>query len=121
MLASQKIVQLVEKLRCMRAKDGVPTAEANQQTCRPRPHTTHYSSIERSIHRNGATRLKPKNGNPMVQGGPEAILTNELQLGMKRDANDALKGPLYPQSLNLETSHARPVVGLTEKSLLMWA
>ena len=35
MLASQKIVQLVEKLRCMRAKDGVPTAEANQQTCRP--------------------------------------------------------------------------------------
>ena len=54
-------------------------------------------------------------------GGPEAILTNELQHGMKRDANDALKGPLYPQSLNLETSHARPVVGLTEKSLLMWA
>jgi len=66
-LASQKIVQLWKSYDACAPKMVCPQPKRNNRPA-DRPHTTHYSSIERSIHRNGATRLKPKNGNPIVQG-----------------------------------------------------
>jgi hypothetical protein len=115
-----KISAAVEKSRRMRAKDAVPTSRGEPKTCRPAAYNALL--VYRAFYPpRWGDSPQTKEWKSDCAGWPEAILINEVLLGMKHDANGALQGPLYPQSPNLEISYARPVVGLAEKSLFMWA